>query len=284
VPLNNSLKEKLDAAGVTEDQRRKLNALIDDLSGLESCLVAYSGGVDSAFLAYLASRVSGLKMEAVTLDTPLATPGELEAGSAFTAAHGIPHQTVKVDPLSIGLIRSNPIDRCYHCKKVMLEKVWNYATMSGFLTVLEGENADDLTEHRPGRRAVRESGARSPLATHGFTKNDIRALSRAFGLSTWDKPSSPCLATRIPYGTPITRESLDRIARAESYLHEKGFSIARVRCRGNLASVEVDSRRIGELSAMENDLRAAFQIFGFEHTSIDSRGYRSGSLDEGIHL
>lgn len=282
MPLVDSLKARLDAAGVTAGQRRKLNALCDDLAALESCLVAYSGGVDSAFLAYAASRVSGLKSLAVTMESPLAAPGEIKAAAAFAARYGIPRITIVVDPLAIGSIRANPADRCYHCKKYMLENIWAYALTQGFRAVLVGENADDLHDRRPGLAAIKESGTLSPLAAHGLTKNDIRALSRAFGLSTWEKPSAPCLATRIPYGTPITRETLERIAFAECYLHEKGFAVARVRCHGDMASVEVDPQRIGELSAMEDELSAAFSKIGFVRITIDSHGYRSGSLDEGI--
>ncbi len=217
----NSLKASLYAAGVAEEQRRKMNALYDDLSALKSCLVAYSGGADSAFLAYAASRIRDLKSLAVTMESPLAAPGEIKAAAVFAARFSIPYITIVIDPLAVGLIRANPVNRCYHCRKFMLENIRAYAAAQGFQAVLVGENADDLHNHRPGLAAVEESGTLCPLAAHGFTKNDIRALSRAFGLSTWDKPASPCLATRIPYGTPITRESLERITRAECYLTKK---------------------------------------------------------------
>jgi uncharacterized protein len=180
--------------------------------------------------------------------------------------------------------RENPPDRCYHCKKAIFSKLATIAQALGFPCILEASNIDDLGDYRPGHRAVKELGARSPLVEAGLAKADVRALSKARGLPTWDKPSAACLASRIPYGEPITREKLARIEKGEAYLSKLGFGAARLRNHGEIARIEVPADEIPRLAsaALRGRVVARLKALGFRYVTIDLEGYRSGSMNEAL--
>lgn len=276
------LTAQLKNAGVSASLILKWQSLVDELAALPSAVIAYSGGVDSSFLAYVASCVLGEKMVAVTIVSPLDPPNLLKIAADFAAQHEFKHETIAIDPLLNPNVRANPADRCYYCKTDILHNLWNYAREHHNEVVLEGQNADDQADYRPGRKAVEETGTLSPLANNGFTKAEIRLLAKALGLSIWDQPSSPCLATRIPYDTVITTKALDQIAHAENYLHEKGFKIVRVRYHHELARIEVEPDKILNLLDIQQDLVSYFKQIGFLYVALDLQGYRLGSMNEGL--
>lgn len=274
----------LENAGVSASLILKWKSLLGELAVLPSAVIAYSGGVDSSFLAYAASLVLGERMVAVTIVSRLDPPNMLKAAADFAEEHEFKHETISNDPLQDPDFRANLIDRCYYCKTDILHGLWNYAREQHYGVVLEGQNADDQTDYRPGRKAVEETGTLSPLAKNGLIKAEIRLLAKVFGLSIWDQPSSPCLATRIPYGTVITAEALDQIARAENYLHEKGFEILRVRYLHELARIEVEPDQFEKLLDIREDLVNYFKQIGFLYVALDLQGYRLGSMNEGLPL
>ena len=282
--LNEYSIDNLEKAGISATLILKWKSLTDYLAALPSAVIAYSGGVDSSFLAYAASQVLGEKMVAVTIVSPVEPSDILKAAVDFAAQHGFKHETISHDPLQNPNFRANPADRCYHCKPIILHDLWDYARKHQYGVVLEGQNADDQSDYRPGRKAVAETGTRSPLAENGLTKAEIRSLAKAFGLSIWDQPSSPCLASRIPYGTVITENALDQIARAENYLHEKGFKIVRVRYHHDLARIEVEPGQIMTLLGLREDVVNYFKQIGFLYVALDLQGYRLGSMNEGLPL
>jgi uncharacterized protein len=283
-PINtlDKLSGCFDNSGISTDTNNKWKSLINELSGLGSVVVAYSGGVDSSFLAYTASQVPGLKAIAITINSQFEPVRSLKAAADFAIIHGIRYQVIEYDPLQDPAFISNPVNRCYHCKLNIFHLLWDYAGVNGFRTVLDGENADDLSYYRPGHAAKVETGTLSPLANSGFTKKEIRILSKEFGLTTWNKPSSPCLATRFPYGTQITKQALEQISKAEDYLHENGFTIVRVRYYGEMARIEVDPGEFKKILEQRENLIAYFNEIGFLQVTLDLNGYRSGSLDEGL--
>ncbi len=272
----------LASAGVTPALQAKARSLFADLTSLESAVVAYSGGVDSAFLAYAASRVLGERLVAVTVASPFDPPAMQRAAAYFAAQHGIVHRVVAHDPLQDPGTRTNPPDRCYHCKTAILELLWVYAREHGFAVVIEGQNADDQADYRPGRRAVQETGTLSPLVRSDLAKAEIRQLARALSLSIWDQPSSPCLATRIPYGIELTQARLAQVGAAEDFLHAQGFRIVRVRHHGDVARIEVLPEQIPALLAVREDVAQQLRQIGFRHVALDLQGYRMGSMNEGV--
>ncbi len=283
-PINtfDKLSGCFDNSVISRDIINKWKSLINELSGFGSVVVAYSGGVDSSFLAYTASQVPGLKAIAITINSQLEPVLALKAAADFAIIHRIRYQVIEYDPLHDPAFISNPVNRCYYCKLNIFHLLWDYAGVNGFRTVLDGENTDDLSCNRPGHVAKLETGTHSPLAKHGITKNEIRMLSKELGLSTWDKPSTPCLATRFPYGTRITEQALDKISRAERYLNENGFHDVRVRYYGDLARIEVNSSEFQKIMDQRAELTAFIIQLGFLHVALDLTGYRSGSLDEGL--
>jgi uncharacterized protein len=275
-----SVHTQFQAAGIAPVLVEKFQSLLDGLSGLESAVVAYSGGVDSSFLSYAAFLALGERMLAITIHTPQEADDTLSFADAFARQAGFPHHVIEHDSLENPNIRANPADRCYFCKQVMLGLVRKYAAQHGYKTVLEGQNADDQLDYRPGRKAVLENGAISPLAQAGFTKAEIRSLAKALGLPIWDRPSSPCLASRVPYGTPISKEILRQVAQGEAFLHSKGFTACRVRYHTELARIEVLPEQIDQLVALRAEVTAYFKQIGFHYVAIDLQGYRQGSLNE----
>jgi uncharacterized protein len=275
---------RLEEANISTSLKRKWDALIDELAAYHSAVVAYSGGVDSSFLAYTTALALGERMVAVTLESTVETPDALMAAAEFAAQHGFKHFSIPYDPLQIPEFRANPAERCYICKTNILNALWNYAQQCDYQVVLDGQNDDDRHDYRPGSRAIEETGTISPLARHGLTKAEIRQLARVLGLAVWDKPSMPCLATRIPYGRPITEKALYQIAQAEQYLHEKGFKIVRVRYHDELARVEVDPAQMQMLVDLREEIVGQFKQIGFLYIALDLQGYRLGSLNEGLPL
>jgi pyridinium-3,5-biscarboxylic acid mononucleotide sulfurtransferase len=275
---------RLQEAGMTLELSSKWQSLIHELQQYKSVAIAYSGGVDSSFLAYMTSLVLGEKMVAITIQSTVDPAGQVEIAANFAKTMGFRQAIIPYEQLQNPLFRTNPVDRCYHCKTAILKTIWDYARKNNFQTVLEGQNADDLGDYRPGRKAVVETGTFSPLANNGLTKSDIRWISKVLELSIWDQPSSPCLASRFPYGVTITEKGLDQISRGESFLHEQGFKAVRVRFHGDLARIEVMPDQVQQLVGMRDEVVKHFKQIGFLYVSLDLQGYRQGSLNEGLKL
>lgn len=261
---------------------KKWNQLLELLSGFSSAVIAYSGGVDSSFLAYAGYQVMRDEMIAITVITSLEKEEIVKNASTYASQCGFRHITLPANPLKSLEFSANPVDRCYLCKKMLLEVLWEYANRFHIETVLEGQNLDDENDYRPGRKAVDESRTRSPLLEVGLTKSDIRLLAKAFGLPFWSQPSSPCLASRIPYGTKITLEAIRRIESAESFLYSLGFSVVRVRHYQDMARIEVEPEKLDELLGNRDKIIQYFGSIGYKCVSLDLQGYRLGSLNEGL--
>jgi len=259
----------------------KEERLYSYLKALNSTAVAFSGGVDSALLLYAAHEALGEQALAVTVASAFTPKRETDSTREFCEKYGIRQVTVTINPLDIKEIRRNPKDRCYYCKRVLLGAAVKAAEDNGITTMLDGTNADDAGDFRPGMRAVEELGVKSPFKELGFTKAGIRELAKNKGLSVWDKPADACLATRIARGDEITAEKLERIEGSEQLLRSLGFSQIRVRCFGEIAVIETQPRDIERLAAP--DIRGIildkFAIYGFKRVTVDLSGYRRGSMN-----
>lgn len=269
---------------ILEELRKKEARLEEMIHGLGSAAVAFSAGVDSSYLAYTAHRVLGGSMAAVTADISSFPKRELEESAAFCRRYGIKHIVLGVDQLGVEGFADNPPDRCYHCKKAVFGVICAAAGENGMSCVIEGSNLDDMSDYRPGLKAIAELDIRSPLVEAGLTKSDIRALSREHGLPTWDKPSFACLATRIPYGDRITKEKLDMIDLAEQKLSEMGFRQYRVRVHGRVARIELPQEDIPLMLDPEVRRRVNeyFTRLGFSYAALDLGGYKTGNMNRGI--
>ncbi|NEO30230.1 MAG: ATP-dependent sacrificial sulfur transferase LarE [Symploca sp. SIO3C6] len=259
----------------------KLEQIKQIFTEMEQALIAYSGGVDSTLVAKIAYDVLGNRALAITAESPSLLPEELEDARIQAATIGITHEVVQTHEMDNPNYTSNPINRCYFCKSELHETLKPLALKRGYPYVVDGVNADDLRDYRPGIQAAKERGARSPLAEVGVTKAEVRQLSKQLGLSWWDKPAQPCLSSRFPYGEEITVAKLQRVGRAEIYLRKLGLSNLRVRCEGDTARIELSPEKIKEF-VLTTDLEqvvAAFQELGFVYVTLDLEGYRSGKLN-----
>ena len=269
-------------APVTAHQAGRARALAGLLGTLGPVLVGFSGGVDSTYLAAAARDTLGpAGTRAVLGRSPSVPAAQLEAARALAASLGVPFEEVDTRELDDPRYRANPTTRCYYCKTELWTRLAPLARVRG-MTLVDGTNADDLADHRPGARAAAEHGVRSPLADSGLTKADIRALSAARGLPTWQQPSAPCLASRLPYGTAVTTERLAQVERAEAALRRTGVTgDLRVRHHGDLARVELPPELLDTWLApgARDALVAAVRGAGFARVAIDLRGFRSGSLN-----
>ncbi|MEH2334694.1 MAG: ATP-dependent sacrificial sulfur transferase LarE [Nostoc sp.] len=249
---------------------------------MEQALIAYSGGVDSTLVAKIAYDALGDRALAVTAVSPSLLPEELEDAKIQAATIGIPHKIVQTHEMENPNYTSNPVNRCYFCKSELHDTLKPLALELGYPYVVDGVNADDLHDYRPGIQAAKERGARSPLAEVGVTKVEVRQLSQQLGLPWWEKPAQPCLSSRFPYGEEITVAKLQRVGRAEIFLRKLGWQNLRVRSQGDTARIELPAEQIKEF-VLTNDLQkvvSAFQDFGFIYVTLDLEGYRSGKLNQ----
>jgi uncharacterized protein len=261
------------------EKLEKLKALFVEM---EQALIAYSGGVDSTLVAKVAYDVLGDRALAVTAMSPSLLPEELEDASLQAATIGIRHQIISTHEMENPNYTSNPVNRCYFCKSELHDTLKPLAIELGYPYVVDGVNADDLHDYRPGIQAAKERGARSPLAEIGITKAQVRQISQELGLPWWEKPAQPCLSSRFPYGEEITVAKLQRVGRAEIYLRKLGYQNLRVRSEGETARIELPPQQIKEF-VLKTDLQSivsAFQEFGFLYVTLDLEGYRSGKLNQ----
>ena len=265
---------------ITEDQTSRYGVLIAGLRDMERVAVAFSGGVDSAFLLHAATRALGKSVLAVTFATPYSPKAELADAADLAQALGVDHRIVSM-PMPDG-VRTNPPDRCYLCKRALLSELLRIAGEEGIRHVLDGSNADDMDDYRPGFRAVRELGVRSPLLDAGLTKQDIRDLSLEHDLPTWNKPSGACLLTRLPHGTEVDEAELDRIDRGEALLKSLGFADVRLRSHGDVARIELPARSVASCTApsFRGRIDQGLRALGYRHVAVDLAGYRMGSLNQ----
>lgn len=251
--------------------------LIEHLQAVGPAAVAFSGGVDSSLLVALAREAYGDQALALTVAAPQMAGWEVEEARQLARSLGVTHRVVEL-PL-LPAIRDNPAERCYLCKRALFRELLSVAALAGLSRLLDGTNRDDLGEHRPGLRALRELGVLSPLAECGLTKADVRALARRLGLPNWDKPAHACLLTRLPQGVRVTEEVLRRIESAERQLMDLGFEGARVRTHGDLARIELDPAHHPRLLREAATIAARLQGLGYQQVTLDLLGYRTGSMD-----
>lgn len=279
-PSNGGMKDPLP----TPEAEAKEQQLLGSLAAMESALVAYSGGVDSTYLLWAAHRALGDRVLAVIGRSDSLARTEYESALAEAARLGVEIRVVVTGELSDPGFRDNPPDRCYHCKSELYGQLAPLARRESLAEILDGTNADDLGDYRPGRRAAEERGVRSPLAEAGLGKAEIRSLARRAELVFWDKPAMPCLASRFPYGTRITREKLRMVEGAEELLRQSGFRECRVRHHDGMARLEVPREDLDRLLAepLLSWLSDGIKALGFQQVTVDLEGFRSGKLNDSL--
>jgi uncharacterized protein len=260
----------------TSEKLKSLRALLADA---RSAVIALSGGTDSTFLTYTAAGIKGLRLIAVTVNTPYMFASEVKEAKAFCNETGVEHREISIDIPDP--ITNNPPDRCYLCKKEVMSAIAGIAAKEELAYIFDGTNADDLHEYRPGIQALRETGVRSPLAETGLTKDEIRELARKAGLEVSDRPSNTCLLTRFPHDAIVTPVELSRAGEAENYITSLGFRGSRVRIHGDLVRIEWREEHFEAMMKAETRRRitSALKAMGYRYITFDAEGYRSGSMD-----
>jgi len=269
------------APGAVPDTQSKLHALEAQLRQLGSVMVAYSGGVDSAFLAATAHRVLGDHMLAVLADSPSLARRDMEQALSFAQTIAMPVRVIQTEELSKPEYQRNDANRCFHCKTELFDGMQKLGQELGYTNIAYGMNADDTRDFRPGQRAAQEHEVLAPLADAGLTKLEVRALAKDAGYSLWDRPAAPCLSSRVEYGRPVTREVLAQVEQAEDSMRQLGFREFRVRHHGELARVEIARSEMPRVLSMEmfDAITAALRSAGFQYITLDCAGFRSGSLN-----
>ena len=262
--------------------RKKLEELKNIFAEMEKALIAYSGGIDSTLVAKVAYDILGDKALAITAVSPSLLPEDLEDARIQAEVIGICHEEVKTNEMENQNYTSNPINRCYFCKSELHDTLKPLALKRGYSYVVDGVNAEDLRDYRPGIQAAKERGARSPLAEVGMSKFEVRQMAKDLDLPWWDKPAQPCLSSRFPYGEEITLEKLQRVGRGERYLRDLGLKNLRVRSDKDTARIEILPEKIKEfvLTTDLPQLVGKFREFGFIYVTLDLEGYRSGKLNQ----
>jgi pyridinium-3,5-biscarboxylic acid mononucleotide sulfurtransferase len=271
-----------DASAAGLEAAAKLRALEARLSQLGSLMVAYSGGVDSAFLAATAHRVLGAKMLAVLADSPSLARRDMEQARVFAQTVGMPLEVIGTDELDRPEYARNDANRCFHCKDELFAAMASLGAKRGFAQIAYGMNTDDMRDFRPGQRAAEQHEVLAPLAEAGLTKLEVRALARAAGYTVWDRPAAPCLSSRVEYGRTVTREVLEQIERGEESMRRLGFRELRVRHHGELARVEISREELPRALTMEmmGAITTALKQAGFKYVTLDCQGFRSGAMNE----
>ena len=269
---------------ITKSLNAKLERMRGEFAPMRSLIVAFSGGVDSTFVLKVAVEMLGDSVLALTTTSPTMPDEDRESAIAMARLIGARHLIVESNELEIPGYAANPINRCYLCKHNLFTVCEAKAAELGIDEIVDGLNLDDLNDYRPGMQAASEKRVRHPLVEAEMTKADVRELSRSMGLPTWDRPASPCLSSRFPYGTEITPEGLMKVSAGEKLLHSMGFAIARVRYHGEVARLELEQSEIARVfePALRETIDREFKKIGFRFVAIDLKGFRSGSLNEGL--
>jgi uncharacterized protein len=263
----------------------KLDSLKHILSEMESTVIAFSGGVDSTFLLNVAHEVLGERCLAIIGSSETMPTLDYDLALDEVKKLGVNYLVIKTEELSNEEFVANPKNRCFHCKNELFSKLSNIAREKNFNWVVDGSNADDLKDYRPGLQAARKLGVRSPLQEAGLSKDEIRHFSQSMGLKTWNKPSSPCLSSRFPYGEEITLEKLQRVEKAEAFLRELGFNTLRVRLHDKIARLEIPKEEFPRIIEVESEVIVKkLKELGFLYVTLDLEGFRSGSLNEGSSM
>lgn len=257
----------------------KLEKLISYLKGLDSLAIAFSGGVDSTFLLYIATKCIKGKLVAVTSTSPIHKKRELQDARLIAQNLKVDHILIDTKELSMPEFVTNDKSRCYYCKKNLFKNIRNIIEKKGVFYIADGANIDDMQDYRPGHRAAKEYGVLSPLVYAEFKKEEIRGIAKKIGLNVWNKPSSPCLATRIPYGHKVTQDKLEMVERAENLLKDMGYKEVRVRHYGDMARIEVPESEIEEIARMREKILKEFKNLGFLYVALDMEGFISGKLN-----